>query len=198
VEQPLEQSEAQLLAYLDGVCARLHRVCDSGFILNPEETGTRLAVDASFIENSVDSMIAELELVPRTRTNLRALVNTACREFVASTETTFSIKTTTDDDLPDLGYSPELLLAIVLRMMQVTAESSSPTHELRLTTSRFGGNTLVSIETDVSDTSSAQPIHLRTLTLADLVQSMGGDIHVVRDSEVIRLTLAFVTNARAV
>ncbi len=202
VDRPLvkslpEQIDSQLFGHLDGVGSRLGQVCDTGFVHDPEEMMAQLHLDAAFIEESVEALMADLGLSPQKITDLHGLVSVASREFLLACDKPLPIKTTVCTDTAELKHSTELLLQIVLRALHIIAECTGLDHELRIVTRRYDGNAVVSVETDTLGEPSIHPTDLRAQTLTNLVRDIGGDLQVDLGSHSVRLTLSLETSAKS-
>ena len=101
------------------------------------------------------------------------------------------VKTQTDPTIPDLRYADEAVLAAIVRALQLCTEHAGPGCEVTIRTIHEGRSAVLRIETVASTPFSepSLPIKLRSISLSDLVQDLGGELSVQQDSDHLTVSL---------
>lgn len=190
-----ENRDSDLFAYLQQIDDRLQEICDAGYALDPDQVIDELRLDTSFVQESIDALMAELLSSPERYVDLNALASVASRELVISANFPIVVKTTADPHLPPLQYPHEILLAMVLRALQLAADHAGSGCHIQIATAHDDDRALLRIVTTGHSGTSALPIRLRCISLTDLLRNLGGDVTVSDQAESLELTLFFGINA---
>lgn len=195
MDRPNDNPDPDPFAYLEQIDGLLTEICDAGFVLDPDEVSNELQLDASFVRESIDALMAELESSPERHVDLNALADVASRELLMSANFPIVVKTTADPHLPPLQYPREILLALVLRALQLAADHAGPGCHIQIATAHEEARVLLRIVTGGHSDTPRLPINLRRISLTDLLRNLGGDVTVSDQGESLELTLFFGINA---
>lgn len=194
MERRIKDPDAELLAYLENMNERLRDLVEFDFVRNPDDFAEHLEIDAGVVQESVGSLMSELKRVPRS-VDLNEIVDQACREFL-TTASSIVITTKKDPVLPGLPHSYELLIAAVMRALQLTAKHSGTGGELFVSTTTDGLHDVVEIRSPHPE-SPERALEERVMALSDLVKDTGGNgfvsVAVDPSGAIVRMSLSFET-----
>jgi len=192
-----EDLDQDLFAHLERVEGRILDICDGGHIFDPNLVMTELEAETSLLHQCVEKLVADLDNQPRRSTDLNHLVDMASREFLMTATFPLVIRTTADRSLPELRYADEAVLAAVIRCLEICADHAGPGCEIALTTVNQGSCACLKVEAKATKSlrEPTLPVKVRSISLSDLVRSLGGDLQINQAQDLLTVELQLGVNA---
>ena len=181
--------DQDLTRFLEQIDERLHQITGEDFVLDPDHLAEELQLDAAFLQQSVDLVLADIDSDAEHVVDVNDAVDQASREFLAAAEFPVVIKITGDESSPQVGHAPEVLAAVLRRAMQISAEHAGPGCMMNVETLCQGGRASVRIHAKGTPRPETRPVELRCASLSELLKEIGGEAKVEHTDEIVRLDL---------
>jgi hypothetical protein len=197
VAGPINNPDSDLFAHLRLVEDRMLEIFRDGLLVDPDRIMQELQSETDFVQTCVNELMAELDDHPERFTNLNRLADLASRELLMTIQFPVVIKTTADPTLPDLKYADEVVLAAILRALQLCAEHAGPGCQIHVRTGHDNNRARFTVQTNsvAPFKEPTLPIKLRSISLADLVRTFGGEIRVAQDRNTLTFSLLLAVDA---
>ena len=197
MESRTPEPDDKLLAHLDGMSERLRELVEVEFVRNPDDLAACLDLDVAFVQDSIETIMADASPSPRSLIDLNEIVDHACRELLFAMEIPIVITSSMDPLLPKLHHSYEILLAAVLHALQMIADHAGSDGELFIETSTDGYTDVLEIRSTSRGRPQDRPTEQRVASLADLIHGVGSNdsvsVSVEPTGEIAKLSLSFET-----
>ncbi len=192
-----EDLDRDLFAHLENIEQRLEDICAEGFLIDPDQIMSQLSDETTFVQDCVSRLMEDIEDHPERLTNLNQVVDMASRELLMTVPFPVVVRISMDQTVPELAYADEVVLAAVLRALQLCTEHAGPGCEVQVSTSAVDSSVVLAIETRGCQpfNEPSLPIKLRSISLSDLVTSFGGGMSVTQQRDVLTIKVTFGTKS---
>ena len=196
MEGSSESLDQDLFAHLERVEGRMLEICGGGDILDPNLVMTEIEEETTLVHECIQQLVANLESQPQGATDLNQLVDLASREFLMTAAFPLVIRTTADRTLPELRYADEAVLAAVIRCLEICADHAGAGCEISLATLNQGSAATLKIEARGAEPlrEPTLPVKVRSISLSDLVRSLGGELSIAQDRDLLTVDLQLGVN----
>lgn len=194
---PEEHLHQELLEYLTRIDDRLGEICEDSPDLGPEEVLAELEHATAGTRDTIDRFVAAIHHEHAPTADLNSILVETSREIAADATIPVVIKTSQDENLPALRHHPEAVQAMVRRALQLCVEHVAPGGMIHVVaTLTVDGYAELRLETrGAPDPDPAMSIGLRSASLADILEGLGGSFAMRQDDGRLLFTLGFAVSA---
>ncbi|MCA8955049.1 MAG: hypothetical protein KDC87_03190 [Planctomycetes bacterium] len=191
---PTDPRDLDLFAQLERIDDRMAALCARGGVTDPDEVMAELDADTSRLSECIEKLMRDIDGHSHRRAQINRLVDVARRELLLTSTWPVVVRTSTDPLVPDLALAEDLVLAVVHRALKLCLRHLGAGSELTVTTSAARRDACIRVE-GRSAGRIADPsldIKLHSMTLADLVFGIGGDLRIEQEAERLVVTMRLV------